>query len=32
VTFSGTASCTPVGGQPTGTLTPTGAVTVCCGP
>jgi hypothetical protein len=31
VTFSGAASCTPVGGQPTGTLTPTGAVTVCCG-
>lgn len=32
VTYTGTPSCTPVGGQPTGTLAQTGAVTVCCGP
>lgn len=30
--FSGTPSCSPVGGQPTGSVAPTGPITVCCTP
>lgn len=31
-TFSGTPSCSAVGGQPMGSIAPTGPVTVCCKP
>jgi hypothetical protein len=30
--FSGTPSCSPVGGAPTGAVAPSGPVTVCCTP
>jgi hypothetical protein len=30
--FTGTPSCTPSGGVPTGAIAPSGAVTVCCTP
>jgi hypothetical protein len=32
VQITGTGACSATGGQPTGSATPTGAVTVCCQP